>query len=98
MALLKRGSTGREVKALQKRLLEVGFNPGEQGGEYGGGTEAAVCAFQLSKGLLEGWDSGKTNASCTECSRNTNRTRPSAQYHRGYGGKGIPHASRCADR
>ena len=34
MAILKRGSTGREVKALQKRLLEVGFNPGEQGGEY----------------------------------------------------------------
>lgn len=52
MAILKRGSTGREVKALQKRLLEVGFNPGEQGGEYGGGTEAAVRAFQLSKGLL----------------------------------------------
>lgn len=52
MSVFRRGSTGNEVKALQKRLLEVGFNPGEQDGEYGGGTEAAVRAFQLSKGLL----------------------------------------------
>lgn len=52
MITLKRGSAGSEVKALQKRLLEVGFNPGEQDGEYGGGTEAAVRSFQLNKGLL----------------------------------------------
>lgn len=52
MPALKRGSTGSEVKTIQKRLLELGFNPGELDGEYGGGTEAAVRAFQLSKGLL----------------------------------------------
>lgn len=52
MTILKRGSIGNEVKVLQKRLLEIGFNPGDQDGEYGGGTEAAVRAFQLSKGLL----------------------------------------------
>lgn len=52
MTTLKRGSTGNEVKALQKRLLELGFNPGAQDGEYGGGTEAAVRAFQSSEGLL----------------------------------------------
>lgn len=52
MSILKRGSSGGEVKALQKRLLEVGFNPSEIDGEYGGRTEAAVLTFQSSKDLL----------------------------------------------
>lgn len=52
MATLKRGSTGPEVKKLQKRLKKAGFDPGLIDGEFGGGTEAAVMAFQASKGLL----------------------------------------------
>jgi len=52
MTVLKRGASGNDVKILQKRLREVGFNPGLIDGKFGGGTEAAVRAFQLSKGLL----------------------------------------------
>lgn len=59
MTTLKRGSSGNEVKALQNRLLEVGFNPGAIDGEYGGGTDAAVRAFQLSEGLLADGVAGK---------------------------------------
>ena len=49
---LRRGSTGAEVSQLQARLKERGFNPGQVDGDFGGGTEAAVLAFQKSAGLL----------------------------------------------
>jgi putative chitinase len=50
--LLKLGSAGPEVAALQDRLRERGFNPGATDGSFGPGTEAAVIAFQRSEGLL----------------------------------------------
>ena len=40
------------VKALQKALLDKGFNPGKIDGVFGLGTQAAVMAFQRSEGLL----------------------------------------------
>ncbi len=49
---LKMGSKGKDVKNLQQRLKEVGFNPGIIDGDYGPGAQAAVLAFQKSKGLL----------------------------------------------
>lgn len=52
MATLRRGSTGPEVKRLQKALAKRGFDPGGMDGVFGGGTEAAVMAFQRSEGLL----------------------------------------------
>ncbi|MEA3277152.1 MAG: peptidoglycan-binding domain-containing protein [Pseudomonadota bacterium] len=52
MATLERGSSGPDVKKLQKRLKKAGFDPGDIDGEFGGATEAAVMAFQASKGLL----------------------------------------------
>jgi peptidoglycan L-alanyl-D-glutamate endopeptidase CwlK len=52
MATLKRGSKGADVKRLQKALQELGFDPGGVDGDFGGGTEAAVMAFQRSEGLL----------------------------------------------
>jgi peptidoglycan L-alanyl-D-glutamate endopeptidase CwlK len=52
MPTLKRGSSGNEVKSLQERLLELGFNPGDVDGIFGGGTDAAVRAFQASEGML----------------------------------------------
>ena len=51
-ALLKRGDRGPEVKRLQEALLRHGFNPGQPDGLFGGGTEAALLAFQRAKGLL----------------------------------------------
>ena len=52
MPVLKLGSRGPEVSALQNRLRELGFSPGAIDGVFGPGTEAAVTAFQRSEGLL----------------------------------------------
>jgi peptidoglycan L-alanyl-D-glutamate endopeptidase CwlK len=43
---------GADVKALQQRLQRSGFNPGATDGIFGNATQAAVLAFQRSKGLL----------------------------------------------
>ncbi|MFW5972438.1 MAG: peptidoglycan-binding protein [Bacteroidota bacterium] len=47
--MLKSGSRGPEVGALQKKLRELGF---DGDGEFGPATHAAVVAFQESRGLL----------------------------------------------
>ncbi len=52
MRILKEGDSGEEVKQLQQRLKDLGFNPGALDAEFGLGTEAAVIAFQKSEGLL----------------------------------------------
>jgi len=52
MRTLKEGDTGKEVRQLQQRLRELGFNPGALDGEFELGTEAAVMAFQKSERLL----------------------------------------------
>ena len=49
MAVLKRGSEGSEVAALQARLRELGFDPE---GVFGPVTELAVRRFQEARGLL----------------------------------------------
>lgn len=40
-----------EVKALQGQLVGLGYQVGSQDGEFGGGTRAAVLAFQADSGL-----------------------------------------------
>lgn len=52
MTTLRRGMGGAAVKRLQKELKARGFDPGLIDGEFGGGTEAALLAFQRSEGLL----------------------------------------------
>jgi putative chitinase len=52
MTLLRRHMSGPDVARLQRALLERGFNPGRIDGDFGGGTEAAVVAFQRGEGLL----------------------------------------------
>lgn len=51
MAVLKRGSSGPDVLNLQTTLKQLGFDPNGTDGVFGPGTEAAVKAFQQSKGL-----------------------------------------------
>jgi peptidoglycan hydrolase-like protein with peptidoglycan-binding domain len=51
MSVLKQGSSGPEVTALQTRLRELGFDPNGVDGNFGPGTKAALIAFQKSKGL-----------------------------------------------
>jgi len=51
MATLKQGSSGPEVRDLQQKLKDLGFDPNGVDGNFGPGTTAAVIAFQQSKGL-----------------------------------------------
>lgn len=49
---LKKNSTGAEVRALQERLIQLGYmRAGSNDGQYGKGTENAVKAFQNANGL-----------------------------------------------
>ena len=50
--MLRVGAKGSEVRRLQQALADLGFRPGLIDGDFGGGTEAAVIAFQRSRGLL----------------------------------------------
>jgi putative chitinase len=51
MPTLRQGATGPEVRALQQKLKDLGFDPNGVDGDFGPGTRAAVIAFQQSKGL-----------------------------------------------
>lgn len=50
-AVLRRGSTGDDVAAVQKRLKQWGYYSGAVDGIYGYGTERAVKWFQEKNGL-----------------------------------------------
>lgn len=49
--VVRRGSTGAAVTAVQRRLAELGFSPGTADGKFGPSTETAVRAFQSARGL-----------------------------------------------
>src|SRR5437588_5840884 len=51
MPVLKQGSSGPDVKDLQQKLNDLGFDPNGIDGNFGPGTKTAVIAFQQSKGL-----------------------------------------------
>lgn len=48
---LSQGSKGSEVKDLQKRLTQIGYQLGKVDGIYGKSTKAAVERFQKNRGL-----------------------------------------------
>ncbi len=52
MATLKKGASGSDVRRVQEALEKAGFPPGGIDGIFGPGTDAAVRAFQRSKGLV----------------------------------------------
>lgn len=51
MPILKKGSSGPDVLNLQTTLKQLGFDPHGVDGVFGPGCQAAVIAFQKSKGL-----------------------------------------------
>ncbi|MEA2564671.1 MAG: hypothetical protein QOH06_6175 [Acidobacteriota bacterium] len=51
MASFRLGSSGEEVVSIQKRLQELGLYTGALDGQFGGGTESAVKAFQTRENL-----------------------------------------------
>jgi peptidoglycan L-alanyl-D-glutamate endopeptidase CwlK len=66
METLREGSRGPDVQLLQRRLTEKGFKPGEIDGIFGAGTEAAVLAFQRSKGILADGIVGRETAAALD--------------------------------
>ncbi|MFR6065846.1 MAG: spore cortex-lytic enzyme [Eubacterium sp.] len=50
-AVSKYGSTGDEVKTLQKKLKELGYYKGEIDGIFGSQTQSAVKSFQRNVGI-----------------------------------------------
>lgn len=46
-----KGAKGEEVKPIQQRLKDLGYLDGAVDGDYGGGTERAVSAFQNQNDL-----------------------------------------------
>jgi len=51
MAVYKCGSQGPEVRQIQQRLKDLGFYHGPIDGDFGGGTESALKAFQRAQNL-----------------------------------------------
>jgi peptidoglycan hydrolase-like protein with peptidoglycan-binding domain len=51
MPTLRQGSKGPDVRTLQQKLKDSGFDPKGVDGNFGPGTRDAVIAFQQSKGL-----------------------------------------------
>ncbi|MFI6786353.1 peptidoglycan-binding protein [Nonomuraea sp. NPDC050383] len=49
---LKLGAKGEAVAWLQRRLAELGYQPGKADGRYGGTTLTAVWAFQKVNGII----------------------------------------------
>lgn len=48
---LAKGAKGEHVKPLQQRLKDLGYLTGTVDGDFGGGTERALIAFQTENGL-----------------------------------------------
>ena len=74
---LERGSEGDAVRALQKRLKELGYLSGAVDGSYGIATEAAVIAFQQRNGLTADGKAGTAtlNRIYTDDARSKRRIR-----------------------
>ena len=54
-APLSLGSAGEDVRRVQERLTELGFQPGPADGQFGAGTQQAVWAFKKLIGTLQ-WE------------------------------------------
>ena len=61
---LQTGSRGDEVISLQKRLTELGYQPGTVDGIFGEGTRTALIAFQVCNGLDSDGIAGPETLTC----------------------------------
>lgn len=57
-AVLRSGSKGEDVKQLQLRLTELGYDPGKADGVFGKGTKTALQEFQKRNGLEADGEAG----------------------------------------
>src|ERR1051325_4370138 len=77
MPILKEGSSGPDVKDLQQKLKDLGFDPNGVDGNFGPGTKAAVIAFQQSQGLQADGIAGPATLAAFHTA--TSRTPPAFQ-------------------
>lgn len=71
LALSRRGSTGTEVRQIQKKLINWGYLTGSADGIYGAKTEAAVKRFQSNNGLTPDGVAGSATLAKMGISSNT---------------------------
>ena len=68
MSVLKRGSKGENVIALQKNLAALGYSCGTPDGKFGANTEKAVRQFQTDHSLfVDGVVGAETHTVISEC-------------------------------
>lgn len=87
--ILKKGSSGDAVKALQEKLIALGYLSGNADGYYGSSTIAAVKSFQKDKGLtVDGIAGTSTIAALNAASGSTGSSNPTGSSLLKYGDKG----------
>lgn len=74
--LLKYGSRGEGVRALQEKLNALGYNCGAPDGIFGSGTVSAVKAFQRDHGLSVDGIAGSRTLDAINGSESTGNTQP----------------------
>ena len=57
--ILRKGDKGNNVRALQTRLIELGYLTGSADGNFGNYTRSAVIVFQHNNGLTADGVAGK---------------------------------------
>jgi len=88
-SILKKGSRGDSVKALQEKLIRLGYLSGEADGYYGSSTIAAVKAFQKDEGLtVDGIAGTSTIAALNAASGSSAPANPTGSTLLKYGDKG----------
>jgi|GEM_PF-1376253 len=83
MPLLRVGASGDHVERLQKRLSELGFDPGQADGIFGPKTEAALTAFQEEKNLTVDGIAGPKTWAALQLEPAEGSTRPSSPLDEG---------------
>jgi len=77
MPVLKQGSSGPDVIALQQRLKDLGFDPNGVDGNFGQGTRNALIAFQQSKGLQADGIAGPATLAALQSGEGSTNAEPS---------------------
>jgi putative chitinase len=76
MSVLKQGSSGPDVTALQQKLKDLGFDPNGVDGHFGPGTRDAVMNFQQSKGLQADGIAGPATLTALQSSDGSTNAEP----------------------
>jgi peptidoglycan hydrolase-like protein with peptidoglycan-binding domain len=92
-SILREGSRGPEVRQMQRQLSILGFKPGPVDGIFGPITEAALKAFQKSRGLTpNGVFAQQSN---TKIDRATGLDIPKGLLREGSRGEGVEDLQRA---